>query len=199
VSVGRAGDLVAADATGRPRLTKTTWLPGDDGMSLRDWLLAGRHLGLVGRNVAWWIGDWLRYGNQQYGERYARAASITGYDVQSLMNMVYVASRFTPDRRRDALSWSHHAEVAALDEEQQERWLEIAAMERMSVRSLRAEVRTIRRLAAGSSDQEKDESKAHDVDSSLLAPSSEAHGAESLVCPHCSQVFQIDSGLRASP
>ena len=110
-------------------------------LDLEEWLESGRKLGLLGRNVPWWIGDWLQYGNHAYGERYVRAARITGYDTQTLMNMVYVASHFAPARRRGNLSWSHHAEVVALDPAEQDLWLDRAEAERLSVRCLRQEIR----------------------------------------------------------
>ena len=53
------------------------------------------------------------------------------------MNMVYVATRFEISRRRENLSWSHHAELAALDNEEQERWLNRASDHRLSVQDLR--------------------------------------------------------------
>jgi len=127
-----------------PVLTSTSWNAGDK-LDLREWLRYGRRLGTLGRSVNWWIGDWLRYGNARYGERYARAARATGYDAQSLMNMVYVASRFAPSRRREGLSWSHHAELAALDEAEQDRWLALAETHQLSVHSLRLELRALRK------------------------------------------------------
>jgi hypothetical protein len=110
-----------------------------------EWVQHGRRLGVIGRSAGWWIGDWLSYGNARYGDRYARASRITGYDAQTLMNMVYVASRFEPSRRREGLSWSHHAELAALPPEDQERWLTRAESDRLSVRCLREEIRRERR------------------------------------------------------
>ena len=104
----------------------------------------GRSLGTVGRACGWWLGDWVRYGNARYGERYKLAAQITGYDPQTLMNMAYVASRFDFSRRREGLSFSHHAELAALPEGDQERWLDTAAAERLSVRALREALRKAR-------------------------------------------------------
>lgn len=120
------------------------WAPSAE-LDLRGWLEQGARLGMVGRGIAWWIGDWMNYGNARYGEKYTRAAKITGYDVQSLMNMAYVASRLESCRRREALSWSHHAEVAALPHEQQEMWLDRAERDRLSVRCLRNELRSSRR------------------------------------------------------
>jgi hypothetical protein len=124
----------------RSRLTPTSWMSGPD-LGPADWIQWGRWLGTVGRGSGWWIGDWVRYGNARYGERYKLVANITGYDTQTLMNMAYVTSRFAPSRRREGLSFSHHAEVAALCQEEQDRWLERAILERLSVRALRAELR----------------------------------------------------------
>src|SRR5918999_3592589 len=101
-----------------------------EGMSFADWLAYGRRLGVMGRSAGWWIGDWLAYGNHAFGERYARASRITGYDAQTLMNMAYVASRFEASRRHGNLSWSHHAEIAAMNPEEQDRWLQRAETDR---------------------------------------------------------------------
>jgi len=154
-------------------VSPTSWA-ADGHLSLLEWSQSGRRLGVIGRASGWWIGDWLNYGNARFGERYVRAARITGYDVQTLMNMVYVASKFEPERRRDELSWSHHAELAALEPAQQDRWLERAVAERLSVRCLREEVRRARRLA------EAEEQPA------LEAQSEPEDG---LVCPHCGAHF----------
>ena len=128
-------------------VTATCWLSETD-LGMREWAEQGRRLGVIGRGAGWWIGDWLRYGNQRFGERYVRASRITGYDVQTLMNMVYVASRVPPEERREGLSWSHHAEVAAAEPGDRARWLDMAETERLSVRCLREEVRRARRMAA---------------------------------------------------
>ena len=114
-------------------------------MSYPEWLRLGRRIGTIGRVSAWWLGDWLRYGEGRFGSRYAVGARVTGYDTQTLMNMVYVATRFPVSRRRETLSWSHHAAVAALDRDEQERWLNRALALGLSVRRLRAELAAVRR------------------------------------------------------
>jgi hypothetical protein len=130
----------------------------------------GRRFGEIGRCSQWWLGDWIRYGNERFGERYTRAVKLTGYDIQSLTNMVYVASRFAIYRRRESLSWSHHAALAALDAPSQDYWLERAGADRLSVADLRLELRRRRHgLQAPAEDQS----------------ASEAAGAEALVCPNC--------------
>jgi hypothetical protein len=133
-------------ANGQARVDQglTRWRPPED-MDQRRWMLAGRQFGVVGRSSNWWIGDWLRYGAAKWGAKYTAAAKITGYDVHSLENMVYVASRFPFSLRRENLSWSHHFLLAALVAEEQLRWLDYASMHHLSVNDLRLELRASRR------------------------------------------------------
>ncbi len=142
------GRMPSPDQQSKVAVGATYWKPWDD-LDIAEWIVLGRRLGAIGRGVAWWIGDWVNYGNAKFGEKYSRAARITGYDVQSLMNMSYVASRFDGSRRRENLSWSHHAELAALPVESQEMWLENAERDRISVRGLRESVRAWRAAQPG--------------------------------------------------
>lgn len=54
------------------------------------------------------------------GEKYAQAIDVTGYEYGTLQNFGWVAGRIETSRRRDVLSWSHHAEVAALEPSEQD-------------------------------------------------------------------------------
>lgn len=119
------------------------WIPSSE-IDYREWAAVGQRLGGIGRCSQWWIGDWVRYGSARWGERYAVAARITGYDAHSLRNMVWISSRFEPSRRRDNLTWSHHASVATLEPYEQDRWLDRAATEKFSVSDLRVELRSTR-------------------------------------------------------
>jgi hypothetical protein len=109
-------------------------------MGHREWVAAGRRFQEYGR-INWWLGDWLRYGTSRWGEKYVEASRITGLEPKTLRNIVYVASAFELSRRRDNLTWSHHAEVAALKVHEQEMWLERAIAERLSPSDLRIELR----------------------------------------------------------
>lgn len=90
---------------------------------------------------AWCLGDWLVYGQQIYGGRYREAVEQTGLDYQTLRNYAWVARRFGLSRRRDSLSFGHHAEVASLPEPEQDFWLRKAAEFGWSTSQLRREVR----------------------------------------------------------
>ena len=189
-SSGAIGPPGRGAASGRSgvALTATGWSAQVE-LDMRAWAEHGKRLGVVGRAAGWWIGDWLRYGNARFGERYARAARITGYDTQTLMNMVYVASRFEPAERREALSWSHHAELAGIAAAERERWLELAESQRMSVRCLRDEVRRARRLEeAQEHERSGDAGDAGGRDGGLPegdAALPDGDGALGLVCPEC--------------
>lgn len=77
---------------------------------------AGETLGKVERSVAWWIGDWWAFGEARYGERKAivEAEEWDGLSFQTAMNAAALCRKFETSRRRDVLSFNHHAEVAAL-------------------------------------------------------------------------------------
>jgi hypothetical protein len=152
-------------------LTKIAWVPPQD-LDHTDWLATGRRLGAIGRCSQWWIGDWLRYGTSKWGEKYAEAARVTGYDVATLRNMAWVASQFDLSLRNDELTWSHHVLLAPLEPEEQRRWLRRASEERLSVADLRLELRA-RRDREG---ERADEGATRNRD-------------EAAVCPHCGQAL----------
>jgi hypothetical protein len=149
------------------------WSPGEE-IDVRDWVRTGQRLGAMTRCSQWWIGDWVRYGNGRWGEKYKEASKITGYDVQSLRNMAYVAGRVKVSRRRYNLTWSHHAEVSSLDSAEQDSWLELAEAERLSVADLRIELRSARRAESEPAPRSQDS----------LPP-------QKVTCPNCSQEFTL--------
>jgi hypothetical protein len=105
------------------------------------WLGVGAHLAAAVASSAWCLGDWLAYGQAAYGSRYHDAVERTGLDYQTLRNYAWVAGRFALSRRRDTLSFGHHAEVAALPAPEQDFWLRKAEELGWSTMTLRREVR----------------------------------------------------------
>ncbi len=104
------------------------------------WLGIGRQLSAATTSVAWCLGDWLAFGEQAYAGRYREAIEQTSLDYQTLRNYAWVARRFALSRRRDTLSFGHHAEVAALPEPEQDYWLRHAEEHHWPVKQLRHEV-----------------------------------------------------------
>ena len=105
------------------------------------WKELGIKIGRVANSSRWWLGDWLLFGRYKYGTRYRAAIEATGLDYQTLRNYAVVARRFEPSRRRATLSFQHHAELCALDDETQDRWLDEATDGGWSRIELRRRVR----------------------------------------------------------
>ncbi len=163
---------------------RLAWIPAQD-MQHPGWVEAGHQLGRMSRVSNWWVGDWLRYGTTRWGERYVEASRITGYDVKTLRNLVYVARHFDLSRRRDKLHWSHHAELAGLEPEEQDHWLDRALGERLSVSDLRIELRSSQRRA----------NVAATAKSHVCEPDD---NAASMICPHCGRTISLPTGREVS-
>ena len=93
----------------------------------------------IGKAAQFWIGDALKHGEQHFGEKFAQAATETGYSEESLRGMLWVSSRIPPSVRRPTLSWSHH-QVAAGSEDPKT-WLDTAEANSWTVRELRHAIR----------------------------------------------------------
>jgi hypothetical protein len=110
-------------------------------MPFQRWFGVGQQLSAVATSSAWCLGDWLAYGQDTYGSRYQKAVERTGLDYQTLRNYVWVARRFELSRRRETLSFGHHAEVASLAQPEQDFWLRKAEEFGWSTNQLRHQVR----------------------------------------------------------
>jgi hypothetical protein len=118
-------------------------------LPFEEWVDIGRRLCASSQVINWHVGDWWAFGEARYGERAkAAAAGIFGLAFQSLMNMAAVARAFETSRRREVVSFSHHAEVAALPKDQADELLAKAEREMLSTRDLRKEVSALRSAAA---------------------------------------------------
>jgi hypothetical protein len=121
------------------------------------WLSIGGQLSDVCTSSAWCLGDWLVYGEEAYSGRYRDAIEQTSLDYQTLRNYAWVVKRFALSRRRDTLSFGHHAEVAALSEPEQDFWLRKAEEFGWSVKRLRREVRTSLAERSASGDRQHED------------------------------------------
>ncbi|MHA5051035.1 LmbU family transcriptional regulator [Streptomyces sp. SD15] len=121
-----------------------------ENLSERSWERIGTSLRELVNSSAWWLADWLIYGETTYGwRRYKEAIERTGLDYQTLRNYAWVGRRFEHHRRWDSLSFAHHAEVARLSPPEQDYWLRKAEQQKWSRNELR---RTVRASLAAQSD-----------------------------------------------
>lgn len=120
------------------------------GLKFDDWQSLGMVLRRTCQGVQFWIGDWIRYGQTSYGDKYTKAVEMTGLKYESLANDVYVASRVAVSLRNERLSFNHHYAVAALRPAQQKKWLERAESEGWSYRQLRKAIEQKKHRVSGS-------------------------------------------------
>ncbi|GAA2704206.1 LmbU family transcriptional regulator [Actinoplanes palleronii] len=114
------------------------------GLAFEDWERAGRKLSGLLNSSSWWLGDWLVYGADHYADRYERGISEAGLKYQTLRNYAWVSRRFEVHRRRPALSFQHHAELASLPTDEQESWLDRAEQMVWSTKQLRNAIKAER-------------------------------------------------------
>ncbi|MFJ7278886.1 LmbU family transcriptional regulator [Kitasatospora sp. NPDC098663] len=149
------GPAAEAGAISIPR----TGLDLPNRLPYEKWVLMGRLLSTVHASSAWCLGDWLVHGETAYSGRYREAVETCSLNYQTLRNYAWVARRFPLSRRRDALSFGHHAEVASLADPEQDYWLRKAEDHGWSRNRLRAEVRASLNERAGASDAPADGAK----------------------------------------
>lgn len=170
----------------QPKLSRVAWIPGEK-MDYRSWVREGGRIGSLARGSAWWLGDWLHYGTEKWGERYAKAAKVTGYDPKTLRNMRYVASRFDLSLRRDNLTWSHHALLASLTPKEQAYWLERAVNESFSVEDLRMELRRLQKQQGAEGPHPRSPGR---VSHPVVVGAEEGSGE--LLCPKCGYQLNVE-------
>jgi hypothetical protein len=136
--------VVTAHPAALPEATGTS-LSLPETMTFEQWEAIGAELANRARKLNWWIGDWWAAGHHRYGERARLAArGLFGKEFKTLANIASVCRAFEPSRRREYLSWSHHAEAAALSPNAADMLLDLAERDRMSKAQVRAAVTTIR-------------------------------------------------------
>jgi hypothetical protein len=111
----------------------TTW---------EEWVAGLRLLGRMDRAIQWWIGDMVNWGEERFGERFAQGVEALGLAPHTVGNYAWVARAVPVTRRQAALSFEHHAVVAALPPEVQVGWLIVAMNKDLSTRELRAHIRS---------------------------------------------------------
>jgi hypothetical protein len=98
--------------------------------------------------------------------------------------MASLASQFDSSRRRDNLTWCHHAAVASLRSEEQEIWLDRAIALRLSVADLRIELKSARRGAERVAD-------------SVLDQPGAAVEPDRISCPNCGYLVPVSISPQA--
>jgi hypothetical protein len=138
-----------------PKFTVSrTGLTVHEALSFAEWASLAPRLNEASRCIGFLIGDWLIYGEAEFGrpgpkkpsrvrsEDYDSAIAATGLDRTTLASYAYVSRRVPQSLRNEQLSWEHHKVVAKLEASDQTRWLRMAAngKEAVSTRRLRKSI-----------------------------------------------------------
>lgn len=126
-----------------PGVVSETGLDLPPGLTFEQWQRVGNTLMRIDKAWKFWYGDWLRYGEREYGEMYSQAISDTGMDYRQLAQIAHVARRIEPDMRHESLSWSTHAAVAKLPRDAAIEVLDAAERDGLSRQEVRSAVKAI--------------------------------------------------------
>jgi hypothetical protein len=121
------------------QLSRTGWA-APDSISQTQWLKVGKTLAVYRSVIQWALGDWWAYGaDREYGDG-PEIADAIGVNYQTIHNYASVCRAWKISRRRENLSFGHHEAVAALEESEQDRWLDLATRHKWSRNELRSQI-----------------------------------------------------------
>jgi len=124
----------------------------DTTLTMSGWREQGAALKKTDSDLRWALADWLVLGENKFGSLDALSPNpVNVYSVASELfpdhprkyfrELAYVARNVPASVRQDALSFSHHQVVAALDRAAQVRWLKEAVEKTLSVSKLREAIK----------------------------------------------------------
>lgn len=98
------------------------------------------------RCSGFWLADWLRYGESRsdWAAKLSQVVDATGLAEKTLKNVRAVGA-IDNKIRRAGVEFGQHATVAALEPDDQDRFLQLAEEENLTVRELRATIRASQR------------------------------------------------------
>ena len=121
---------------------------GSEDMTFDQYQKIGRTFQQIQRSLAFWMGDWMNYGEQKFGDIAMQAVEDTGKSVETLIKWKAVAFRVRREIRVKELGWTHHFYVCYTPEDQRGPLLQMALNVGLTSRELKDVVKL---------DNEKDE------------------------------------------
>ena len=112
----------------------------------------GGLIGTVGSASKWWAGDYLVYAEHLYGELAGQVSESLNLSEAGRQDCLRVALAIPRSKRRPALSWWHHRQVAAqwITPFERDELLDRAEREKLTTRQLEAVVQDLRALHSDS-------------------------------------------------
>lgn len=97
-----------------------------EGMAFSEWQRLGDNLRALSESYQWWIGDWFKLGEGEYGQDAYGVFSLDRFDDTTIQKFHRVAMVYPYEERRPELSWSHHKEAAPLPKDLRDKALQWA-------------------------------------------------------------------------
>jgi|GEM_PF-3858776 len=116
---------------------KETHLALPPNVGYEEWADMAHALSKVERNIMWWLGDWILYGETHYDEEAYQAIVGDIYAQATVKVARWVCLAFPPEDRREALTFHHHKVVAGQPDDTRKWLLDWAEKEGASVHTLR--------------------------------------------------------------
>lgn len=119
-----------------------TGLSAPQDLTEDEWFDVGYALLGVQSAIQWWLGDWLKEGeDRKWRDSYEELAERFSYEIDTVYHFASVARKVHQSIRRADLSFSHHRLVTKLDAEAQEYWLDLASEKEWTVAQFRDELK----------------------------------------------------------
>ncbi len=135
-------DIIRAISTEKFRATPTGLQLPKDKVPYEEWEEYGHSLRRVEGALQWVIGDWLRYGEFAYGEKYTQASSIwPDSGISALMEYQRIANAYPNRERSIRIDWTLYRIAATTKKKLRRQLLEEAESKEWTVKELKAEVR----------------------------------------------------------
>ncbi len=109
-------------------------------IGLQEWGEVGRTLAVLTAGIQLCVGDWLNYGESQYGEQAAQYIDASDWCEDTIRVYRWVAGQVPMQNRIDGLTVGHYMSAATLPEAEQKAFLQRAHDEGWTVRQLKAHV-----------------------------------------------------------
>lgn len=109
--------------------------------TFQEWEEVGRFIKKAEGSVHFWIGDWLNYGEQKWGEMYSQAMDATEYEYGTLRDDKWLSKSIQLSERSDNLGVGQARLIAPLPEEEKKYWSEEIKKEPIPVRELKKKIK----------------------------------------------------------
>lgn len=178
-------------------ISETHWTMGN--LDYSEWEEVGHTLMQIQGSINWWLGDWLNEGERAFGETYAQAIEVTGWNLSRLQSAKWVSSRVPKENRFKELSWSHHHLASKYEPNEQYTLLQSAVDAKLSTREFKTHLKEydndkLLMFGEGTFDVPSTSDTGRHPPTSPAGTERERTLPRQHQCPHCGHTMEIKDG-----